>query len=106
MTPEQMRKITSVLRTQEEEKKALAKDAESYKKEAEINRAVLHMLKDDLLDVSEIDTKVAEFQSDPTLLKNAVDFFSKAKTAGAPTGIDFSKAENAEMALLSMLQGG
>jgi hypothetical protein len=105
ITSEQMRKIASVLRAQEEEKKALVNDMESYKKEAEVSRAVLHMLKDDLLDVGEIDIKIAEFQSDPKLLKDANDFFAKAKTAGTQTGIDFGKAENADLAFLNALQG-
>ena len=103
MTGEQLRKIASVLRSQEEEKVAMQRDLDNFKKEAEVSRAVLHMLKDDLLDVSEIESKIAEFNSNPTHLKNTSDFFAKTKVAGKLQGIDAGSG-NAEQNLLASLQ--
>jgi hypothetical protein len=80
---ELLRKTAELIKTQELEKVSLKKKFEDTEKEAEINRTVISMLKGDFIDVSDIESKIAEFKSNPDMLKKAVDFYEKSAEIGS-----------------------
>jgi hypothetical protein len=81
-TAEILRKTAGVLRTQEEEKAALSKKVGTLEKESQVNRAVINMVKEGILEADEVDSKIAEFQSNPKLLEETVNFFDKSANVG------------------------
>jgi hypothetical protein len=84
MNAELLRKTATLLRSQEEEKSSLSNKLDEVQKEATVTRTVLNMLKDGLLDVDEIDTKIAEFNTNKDLLSKTADYFDR-KTTSAGT---------------------
>lgn len=95
-TSELLKKTANVLRDQQEEINSTKSKLESIEKEAQINRIILNMIKEDLLDASDIEQKIAEFQGNPDQLKNASGFFEKSSEIGKPKGLDSSEEGNAE----------
>jgi len=81
ITPETLKKTAQLIREQEAEKIALSEKVASFEKEARVNRTVINMLKDGLLDVDEIDSKTAEFNSNPDLLVKAASYFENKKAS-------------------------
>ena len=57
MNAELLRKTASALKSLEAERQQAVDQLEGIKKEASVNRTVLNMLKDGLLDIDEIETK-------------------------------------------------
>lgn len=84
--PVLLKKTASLLREQEQEKTALEKKLGDLEKEASVNRTVLNMLRGDLINATEIDSKIAEFNSNPELLKNAMNFYEKPAEIGETKG--------------------
>lgn len=103
-TAQILRKTAGVLRNQEEEKLALAKRVDSLEKEAHINRAIINLVKENLLDSDEVESKIAEFQSNPQLLEETKNFFEKSADVGELNGDSLPSAEAPESNFLSGLQ--
>ena len=101
-----LKKTASLLRKQEQEKVAVLKDLSDMKKEAEAGKAVINMLKEGLIDVDDIDAKLAEFRADPEFLKKTNSFFEKTSGVGEIKDADAPTQGNAENSFWSMLQGG
>jgi hypothetical protein len=104
-TPEVLKKTAAVLRQQEEEKTALNARVESLEKDSNVKNSVINMLKEGLLDVEEIDAKIAEFNSNPELLKDTVGFFNKTSGVGSVSEDVPPVAGKAEESFWSTLMG-
>jgi len=106
MTPEMLKKTASALRALEAERQEAVEKLEGVKKEATVSRAVLNMLKDGLLDVDEIETKIAEFRGNPELLNRTMDYFSKsASSMGTVKNAEMPGGLSAEENFLAAMQG-
>lgn len=103
MKAEALKKVANILRSQEQEKIALQEKYDSLKTDSDINRTVLNMLKEDLLDTSDIDSKVAEFKGDPDFLKRTKDFFEKNSEVGEISGKNIPEVGKAEESFWSCL---
>lgn len=102
-TSELLKKTASVLRTQEAEKQDLANKVETLEKEASINRAIVNMVKEGLLDSDEVEAKIAEFQSNPQLLEETNGFFEKSANVGELQGDSIENGTDAEKSFLQSL---
>lgn len=102
---ELLRKTASLIRSQEEEKAQLSKHLNEVRKEASINRTVLNMIKEGLLDTDEIDAKISEFGTNPDLLDKTASFFDRKTTsAGTVKDGELPEMTDADAAFLQALQ--
>ena len=103
---ESLKKVATLLRSQEQEKVALSSKVETLSKEATISRTVLNMIKEGLLDTDEIDVKIAEFSSNPDLLSKTATYFDRSvKTAGKLDASTLASNNSAEESFQMALMG-
>lgn len=103
---ELLRKTAAALRTVEGERQEAVSKLEDAKKEATVNRTVLNMLKDGLLDIDEVETKISEFRTNPDLLTKTADYFTKSAGAvGTVKNVEIPGGYSAEEAFLAAMQG-